>query len=224
VGRGSRVPLPLPYPPPGVRHPRRRCAATLLSALVWWTQLNRHHTAALAFSARYGVPFDNTPAQRAVNPAAFLSPAVRVLWLVWMGMVCGNAVSVKWTGLATPGLVALESFFGLAYLRAPVELLDGMVIAVVAFVTYAYYFWLHFAILTRSGDGDGFMRSEFQRTLVGNPSYDPNASKPPFLVTFFQVRLRLRRVTANSSLRHWEAEPPAHPRHPTPRFHPLAYS
>jgi hypothetical protein len=161
--------------------------------MVWWTRLNRHHTAALTFSARYGVPFDNTPAQRAVNPGAFMSPVVRYAWLVWMGVVCGNAVSVKWTGLATPGLVALESFFGLAYLRAPVELLDGLVIAAVAFATYAWYFWLHFALLPRTGDGDGFMRAEFQRTLIGNPSYDPAAPRPPFIVTFFQVTGRGRR-------------------------------
>lgn len=32
-----------------------------------------------------------------------------------------------------------------------------------------FWFWVHFAILTKSGTGDSFMSSEFQQTLHGNP-------------------------------------------------------
>lgn len=34
---------------------------------------------------------------------------------------------------------------------------------------YLFWFWVHFAILTKSGTGDAFMTSEFQQTLTGNP-------------------------------------------------------
>ncbi|KDN48450.1 glycosyltransferase family 39 protein [Tilletiaria anomala UBC 951] len=34
---------------------------------------------------------------------------------------------------------------------------------------YIFWFWVHFAILTKSGTGDAFMTSEFQQTLEGNP-------------------------------------------------------
>lgn len=34
---------------------------------------------------------------------------------------------------------------------------------------YIFWFWVHFAILTKSGTGDAFMSSQFQETLEGNP-------------------------------------------------------
>jgi hypothetical protein len=34
-----------------------------------------------------------------------------------MGFVQANAISVKWTGLATPGIVGIESFFRLMFLK-----------------------------------------------------------------------------------------------------------
>lgn len=33
---------------------------------------------------------------------------------------------------------------------------------------YIFWFWVHFAILTKSGTGDAFMSSQFQQTLEGN--------------------------------------------------------
>ena len=42
---------------------------------------------------------------------------------------------------------------------------------------------MHFAVLTRTGDGDTFMFAAFQRTLLGNPTYDPLAPRPGFWST-----------------------------------------
>jgi len=39
---------------------------------------------------------------------------------------------------------------------------------VVPFVVYLSFFYVHFAVLTRSGPGDNFMSPEFQETLTGN--------------------------------------------------------
>lgn len=38
----------------------------------------------------------------------------------------------------------------------------------VPFVIYLSFFWVHFAVLTRSGPGDSFMSPEFQETLSGS--------------------------------------------------------
>ena len=35
-------------------------------------------------------------------------------------------------------------------------------------ILYMFWFWVHFAILTKSGTGDAFMSSDFQQTLEGN--------------------------------------------------------
>ncbi|EPQ27011.1 uncharacterized protein PFL1_05295 [Pseudozyma flocculosa PF-1] len=45
----------------------------------------------------------------------------------------------------------------------------ALCLIVLPFCVYLFWFWVHFAILVRSGPGDTFMSSEFQQTLVGNP-------------------------------------------------------
>lgn len=168
------------------------CAACLYGAQRWWARLNASHEAELAFFARFGAEFARgNPAHCATDPR-LMSAKEHYSWLVGIGYLCAQAVAIKWTGLATPGMIAIESFFGIFFLRKPINITNGFVIAAVAFVVYAFYFYLHFHYLPRTGDGDGFMRLEYQRTLQGNPNYDANASRPPFLVNFFQVSYRYR--------------------------------
>jgi dolichyl-phosphate-mannose--protein O-mannosyl transferase len=51
-------------------------------------------------------------------------------WLVAVGVSCGLAVSVKWTALATPAMVALESALAVfGFLSKPVEIPYLLVIA-----------------------------------------------------------------------------------------------
>lgn len=38
----------------------------------------------------------------------------------------------------------------------------------IPFVVYLSFFYVHFAILTKSGPGDTFMSPQFQETLAGN--------------------------------------------------------
>lgn len=49
---------------------------------------------------------------------------------------------------------------------------------------YTFFFWVHFALLPLSGDGDAFMTPEFQRTLVVRvvPSHPAPA---PYDTSFF---------------------------------------
>ena len=45
----------------------------------------------------------------------------RIKWIVAVGVTCNLAVSVKWTALATPGMIAVESLMGLYFLKRPGE-------------------------------------------------------------------------------------------------------
>jgi hypothetical protein len=87
-----------------------------------------------------------------------LTLSERIMWSVGLGVVCGCAVSIKWTNLATPGMIALESFFALYYLREPAPLPDILMMGAGALSVYTLWFYLHFAFLPLSGDGDNFMR------------------------------------------------------------------
>ena len=42
----------------------------------------------------------------------------------------------------------------------------------VPITVYLFWFYVHFAVLTRSGSGDDFMSTEFQETLQGNSMAD----------------------------------------------------
>lgn len=82
------------------------------------------------------------PAAAAIEAAAhahpdYMLPITRVAWCVAVAVACTNALSVKFTGLATPGIVGVESFFGLFFLRRPIPLLDLLLIAALSFMLFA---------------------------------------------------------------------------------------
>lgn len=181
-------------------------AACLLAAQHWWKRLNAHYDAEEAFFTRYGIEYDASKPSHVGSDTRFMSLRDHLKWLVLMGFLVAQSVAIKWTGLATPGMIAIESFFGFFYLKRPVKLPDGAIIAAVAFVVYAFYFWMHFWLLPYTGDGDGFMRVEFQKTLVNNTFYDATAPKPPFLVSFFQLNAEMLSANARITQRHhWES-------------------
>lgn len=41
----------------------------------------------------------------------------RNCWCLAIGIATSSAISIKWTGLATPGMIGMESFFGFFFLR-----------------------------------------------------------------------------------------------------------
>ena len=131
----------------------------------------------------------------------------RNLWCLIMGIVTSSAISIKWTALATPGMIAVESFFGFFFLkRKPAPLVDLFKILAVAFTLYYTWFAIHFSLLPYTGDGDAFMRVEFQRTLVNNSNYDPLAPHPGYLTTFFQLNQEMLSANARIDVRHnWES-------------------
>lgn len=110
----------------------------------------------------------------------YMTLAVRIAWILLVGVACGNAVSVKYTGLATPAFLGMEAIFAFLVMKRAYPFPDLLGILGVGVTVFTFYFWAHFQLLPYTGDGDVFMFHEFQRTLIGNPSYDPYAPKPSF--------------------------------------------
>ncbi len=107
------------------------------------------------------------------------------IWLIMTGLSLGAVVSCKWVGLftiATVGLGTLKQLWDLlGDLRVPPRLFirhflaRALCLIVIPVAFYMSMFGIHFAILTNSGEGDGFMSSEFQHTLRGRGMADTYA-------------------------------------------------
>ncbi|KAJ6615547.1 glycosyltransferase family 39 protein [Mycena sp. CBHHK59/15] len=103
-------------------------------------------------------------------------------WLFMSGLSLGAVVSCKWVGLFTIATVGLSTVYQLwtllGDLRVPPRVFMRHFIAralcliVVPVIFYMGMFQIHFMILGSSGDGDGFMSSEFQHTLGGRGMAD----------------------------------------------------
>ncbi|GAA5913221.1 hypothetical protein JCM6882_000036, partial [Rhodosporidiobolus microsporus] len=104
------------------------------------------------------------------------------IWLTLTGLALGAVVSCKWVGLftiATVGLYTIvQLWLLLGDLRVPIPLLvrhffaRALCLIAVPATFYLAMFAIHFAILSNSGEGDGFMSSEFQHTLRGHGMED----------------------------------------------------
>ena len=135
-----------------------------------------------------------------------MSQQTNILWLIGVGLACGAAVSVKWTGLAAPGMLALECWFALFFLPQAAHLPDMLVMLGSAFVFYVLNYAVHFALLPNTGDGDAFMSVEFQRTRINSTSYDPAAPAVPFWTIFWQLAKTMLTGNAGIDVRHhWES-------------------
>lgn len=130
----------------------------------------------------------------------------RFFWLTATGFTCGCSISVKWTALATPGLIAIVSFFAPHFLDDPLTLLECAWAAFVGLGWYVFLFYVHFKNMTRTGPGVGFFQSDFRSTLVGENTYDPNAERQPFHKLFLYLNKYMFTANAGITTRHhWES-------------------
>lgn len=161
------------------------CAFALYTGLRWWRSLNAYFVA--------GQPM---PVWR------------RVGWVLAVGLTCGSCISVKWTALATPGMLAVESFFAVFMLKRSAPLVDMLGVGAVMFCVYSFWFAMHFWMLPYSGQGDNYANVEFQRTLKGNHNYDPEAPFH-FFSSMFQLNKDMLFGSASISTPHaWESKYP----------------
>ncbi|KAJ2516234.1 Dolichyl-phosphate-mannose--protein mannosyltransferase 4 [Coemansia sp. RSA 1939] len=102
------------------------------------------------------------------------------LWLLATGTMLGCAVSCKMVGLLTISLVGgavVYDLWRIFDIRRGSTLSDigrhfaaraGALIALPAML-YLAFFYIHFAVLTRTGPGDAYHSSRFQMQLIDNP-------------------------------------------------------
>lgn len=103
-------------------------------------------------------------------------------WLYFTGICLSFVISTKYVGVFTffsVGLSVLVNLWQLLDIKADLSLkrftkhfihrLNGLIL--VPFVIYLFWFWVHFAILNKSGPGDDFMSSKFQETLGESPLF-----------------------------------------------------
>jgi dolichyl-phosphate-mannose--protein O-mannosyl transferase len=137
------------------------------------------------------------PGLREKTPSE-MSLTERTLWCLALGFFCANSFSIKMTGAVTPLMIAVESFFGLMFLKRGAMFLDLLSILFSGIFTYMFWFACHFAILTRHGDGDEeFMSEQFQSTLLESKFYNPTARWEGFLYTFYELNKRMIVHNAN---------------------------
>lgn len=130
----------------------------------------------------------------------------RFWWLTATGLISGCSISVKWTALATPGLIAIVSFFGLHFLDEPLTLLECLWAGISGIGLYIFLFYIHFKTLTHTGPGVGFFPPDFRATLIGEDNYNATATRQPFHKLL--VYLNKYMFTANAGIttrHHWES-------------------
>lgn len=109
-------------------------------------------------------------------------------WALWTGAAIfgGMALATKATGLSMLGLVGLiwlvDAVRDRKLWKTQWKPIVGRaaVLGVSAFLVYFVVFAIHFAYLTKAGDGDAYMNQQFQSTLKGNSNYKPEASMSVF--------------------------------------------
>ncbi|KIY68208.1 glycosyltransferase family 39 protein [Cylindrobasidium torrendii FP15055 ss-10] len=103
-------------------------------------------------------------------------------WLTLSGLGLGAVVSCKWVGLFTIATIGLSTIHQLWVLLGDSRISPrlwirhffarALCLIVLPILFYMFMFSIHFAILQSSGEGDGFMSSEFQHTLSGRGMAD----------------------------------------------------
>ena len=95
-----------------------------------------------------------------------------VLFFVASGLLGGAAASIKWTGitfLAIPLVFELVTNWGRHKWRPQWKTIQRCILYMIApLILYVSVFMVHFSLLYKSGTGDNYMSSSFQRTLEGN--------------------------------------------------------
>jgi dolichyl-phosphate-mannose-protein mannosyltransferase len=112
------------------------------------------------------------------------------IWLTLSGLSLGAVVSCKWVGLFTIATIGISTIWQMWTLLGDLRispriwikhfLARALCLIVVPILFYMAMFEIHFLILNGSGDGDGFMSSEFQHTLGGRGMADTYAGEIPW--------------------------------------------
>ncbi|XP_038262630.2 protein O-mannosyl-transferase 2 isoform X2 [Dermochelys coriacea] len=136
-------------------------------------------------------------------------------WLSLTGVNLAGAIGVKFVGLFVVLLVGLNTVYDLW------ELLGDLSLSLVALgkhllarvfclillplALYTAQFAVHFAVLNKSGPGDGFFSSAFQSRLIGNNLH--NVSVPEHLAYGSVITMKNLRMAGGYLHSHWHLYP-----------------
>ncbi|XP_078516081.1 protein O-mannosyl-transferase 2 [Lissotriton helveticus] len=136
-------------------------------------------------------------------------------WLLLTGVNLAGALGVKFVGLFVVLLVGLNTLNDLWKILGDMSLTlvtvgkhflaRALGLIVLPLLIYAALFAIHFAVLNRSGPGDGFFSSAFQSRLVGNNLH--NASMPEYLAYGSVITLKNLRTASGYLHSHWHLYP-----------------
>ena len=126
------------------------------------------------------------------------------IFLTLVSAVCLSfAFSVKWTGLAYLGIVAMIELYDWSKTFTKWRLKDylfkGLYFILLPLVIYFSIFAVHFALLDKSGPGNAFMTPSFQKTLADNPYQADDTIKPENTYQKF-IELNKQMYTSNQHL------------------------
>jgi len=102
----------------------------------------------------------------------------RMALIASSAVLAGLSASTKWTGLTALGL---SGFVWLTdQIRRPrhiawkARMFEALMLVLAPALVYLAVFWIHFSLLTHTGQGDAFMSPRFQSTLIGTATYEPS--------------------------------------------------
>jgi dolichyl-phosphate-mannose-protein mannosyltransferase len=118
-------------------------------------------------------------------------------WLALTGTSLGAVLSCKWVGLFTIATIGVSTVYQLWNLLGDLRVsantwvrhfyARAICLIIIPMCFYMMMFQIHFMILENSGDGDGFMSSEFQHTLGGRHMKDTFAGLSLSNAIFFCI-------------------------------------
>ncbi|KAF4788582.1 protein O-mannosyl-transferase 2 isoform X1 [Turdus rufiventris] len=136
-------------------------------------------------------------------------------WLSLTGVSLAGAMGVKFVGLFVVLLVGLNTIYDLWDLLGNLSLslvtfgkhllARVLCLIVLPLALYTAMFAVHFAVLNRSGPGDGFFSSAFQSQLIGNNLH--NVSIPEHLAYGSVVTMKNLRMAGGYLHSHWHLYP-----------------
>lgn len=117
--------------------------------------------------------------------------------LVATGVMCGLAVSVRWTAFATPMLISIVSLFGVPpFCYEPLHILEVAILFASMLGSYFGSFALFFLHVSESGTGDAFMSPGFQACLFGSQHYQgPQHCKMSLWARFLELNQTIYRYS-----------------------------
>ncbi|XP_054828782.1 protein O-mannosyl-transferase 2 isoform X2 [Eublepharis macularius] len=149
---------------------------------------------------------------------SFANRAFSAPWWFWLcltGINLAGAMGVKFVGLFVVLLVGLNTVYDLWELLGDLSLslvtlgkhffARVLCLIMLPLALYTAQFAVHFAVLNRSGPGDGFFSSGFQSRLIGNNLH--NVSVPEYLAYGSVVTMKNLRMAGGYLHSHWHLYP-----------------